>query len=140
MYVYEITLYGFDDNGTQDHLVKWIKAPDREAVERFVLLYGLLRDSRDQTKCIGNKYGIDDGVDVIIDVTGHVSQGDIGETRRRIYKKKADVARSRVKGAISETIEALQEYNSEDAHHLTVELTSELIEKLREALLALQRV
>lgn len=136
IFVYQITLEGFESNGTQDHLVKWIKAPSPEAVDRFVERFELKRVAGDLNYRMGEdeQYDIEDGVDVVITEDAFVLRGNIGSTQPIPLKKLKTMTRHRVKTALEDTIEALQEYNSEDVNALTVERTSELINQLKEAL------
>lgn len=78
MKVFQLTLCGWDGStSVQDHLVKWVKSPSREALDKFIAqnnlsVEGHIDDDLDPA------YTLASGVDVLIDENGHVSEGNIG--------------------------------------------------------------
>ena len=84
MPVYEIALPGWMafENERADDLVKWIKAPNLFAAQRFIRssgltpLYGLERLDPTFFDHIGHRHG----VDVVLDAEGEIISGVLGLT------------------------------------------------------------
>jgi len=70
--IFDLTLAGFNGHtDTTDHLVKWVKAPHREAVVRFAAAHGLEGYTLDRLEG-RDDYTFEDGVDVQLDYEGNV--------------------------------------------------------------------
>jgi hypothetical protein len=75
MKTYELTLVGFDiDDSTTDHLVKWVKAPNLEAVNNFVKKQSFqLQESPRHMRGRDNQIHNSE-VDYIVDENGNIRQ------------------------------------------------------------------
>lgn len=72
--VFEVTLKGYDpDEDDTAHLVKWVRAPDRKSLDRYLEHHGLtvvVESIRDFTDPVTIKYTQEDGVDVVLNARG----------------------------------------------------------------------
>lgn len=86
MKTYQFSLFGWEGGADgQDHLVKWVNAPSREALDLFIKKAALKVEYGDKGVDIigprrGRHYDIDDGVDCYIDSAGNVTVGQLGVT------------------------------------------------------------
>lgn len=85
MIVFQFSLAGwFDpkraDYPYEDDLVKWVKAPSREALDAFIRRKHLLIDEGGIQDDLPKRYELKDGVDCILDEDGKIVEGDIGQT------------------------------------------------------------
>lgn len=97
MHTYQFSLRGWDGGTSdQDHLVKWVQAPSRDVVLKFIKDNDLdLEDNNPdgEPTCIDDGipdpgpdeedprgFAIRRGVDCILDWDGSIIQGDIGRT------------------------------------------------------------
>lgn len=82
MRLFSVALKGWSANGEQDHLIKWIKAPSRAAVEKFLKTNNLVMQEDeaidDLTKCDHVIKTLADGLDVILNEEGEITVGTLG--------------------------------------------------------------
>jgi hypothetical protein len=76
--VFQFSLKGWEIDTGNDHLVKWVKAPSKAAVNKFIAASKLKVESGIDDD-LPSHYDLDDGVDVVIDANGEVVRGEIGD-------------------------------------------------------------
>lgn len=103
---FQISLAGYDPNhGDQDHLTKWITAPSRAALERFISKHKLTLDGGPVSVINGSdvvdghgKYRavtLAEGADCVIDDVGKIVEGVLGSTEVRTRSPRSDKGRPR---------------------------------------------
>ena len=86
MKTFQLTLPGYESDGdTTEHLVRWVQAHHRQAVDKFVgyALAGLPPGLEVEELPNPNVVSYDDGIDVILDASGRViSQSSTNDVRQ----------------------------------------------------------